>query len=392
MKILLSSMRIIIYVIFFTFCTPIHSFKITTLQKVLQEHPEITYQKVHDELPFEIPPFQIAPSFKHKGTFKELFILTIPHGIVRGIHGHVMVDNHFIEELIWGGPINTFQIPFNTQNIDPTTILKIPGKVAMISQLDSKNYCHWLYEILGRLSILEMNNIQYDWLYVSYEEQPFIKKICELWGIDSSKIISPHDHYFTIEAETLIVPSLVIRTDQGHRQFGNFYHPSTLTYTKNKLLNRALEKNIDPAQFSKRFFISRGDNINARKILNEDEVFKIFETKKFKRYELTNLSIEEQIILFHNAEIIAGEHGAGLTNVLFCKPNTRVIEIFHNFVPMDFWYSSSFGNLNYTSVNTLLGEEANDYADWHSNKEKIYGLSIRNIIPLDKIEKLIEIL
>lgn len=387
-----SYISIIIYLIFFANFNTIQPFKITSLEQVLQKYPEITYQKVHDELPFEIPPFQIAPSFKHKGTFKELFILTIPNGIVRGIHGHVMVDNHFIEELIWGGPINTFQIPFNTQNFDPKTILKIPGKVAVISQLDSKNYCHWLYEILGRLSILEMNNIEYDWLYVSYEEQPFVKKIGELWGIDTSKIISPHDHYFTIEAETLIVPSLVIHTDQGHRQFGNFYHPSTMTYTKNKLLNRALEKNIDPTQFSKRFFISRGDNINARKILNEDDVFKIFEAKGFKRYELTNLSIEEQIILFHNAEMIAGEHGAGLTNVLFCKPNTRIIEIFHTFVPMDFWYASSFGNLNYTPINTLLGNEANDYADWHSNKAKIYGHCIRNIIPVDKIEELVKTL
>lgn len=370
----------------------IQTFQITTLQKVLHLHPEITYQKIYDELPFEIPPFPIAPSFKHKGTFKELFVLTIPHGTVRGIHGHVMVDNHFIEELIWGGAINTFQIPFNTQNFDPAHTLKIPGRVAVISQLDSKNYCHWINEILGRLAILEMNNIEYDWLYVSYEEQPFVKKLCQLWGIDSSKIISPHDHYFTIEAEILIVPSLVIRTDIGHRQFGNFYHPVTTTYTKNKLLNRALEKNINPTQFSKRFFISRGDNINARKILNEDEVFKLFEAQGFKRYELSNLSIEEQIILFHNAEMVAGEHGAGLTNVIFCQPNTRIIEIFHNFVPMDFWYASSFAKLNYTPINTLLGSEANIFADWHSNKEKVYSLPIRNIIPLDPIYDLVKTL
>ncbi|MBI2345144.1 glycosyltransferase family 61 protein [Candidatus Dependentiae bacterium] len=379
-----------IYLILYLSFNTISPFKITSLKTILKEHPEIIYQPVCDELPFKIAPFQIAPSFPHKGTFEKLFILTIPNGLVRGMHGHVIIHDTFIEELIWGGLINSFQIPFNTQNIDPETVLKVPGKVAVISQLDSKNYCHWLLEILGRLAILEMNHIEYDWLYVSIEEQPFVKKIAELWGIDISKVISPHDHYFTIEAETLIVPSLVIHTDQGHRQFGNFYHPITTEYTKNKLLTIALEKNINSNQFCKKVFISRGDNINARKILNENEIFDLFQALGFKRYELSNLSIEEQIILFNNAEIIIGEHGAGMTNLLFCKPNTKVIEIFHNFVPMDFWYIASFAKLNYTPINTLLDQEANIFANWHSHKEKIYSLPIRNIIPLDKIKKLIE--
>ena len=35
----------------------------------------------------------------------------------------------------------------------------------------------------------------------------------------------------------------------------------------------------------------------------------------------------EQMAYFYNASIVISPHGAGLTNILFCKPNTRIIEI-----------------------------------------------------------------
>ncbi len=36
----------------------------------------------------------------------------------------------------------------------------------------------------------------------------------------------------------------------------------------------------------------------------------------------------EQIEAFRNARIVLAAHGAGLTNILFCRPNTTLIEIF----------------------------------------------------------------
>jgi len=43
---------------------------------------------------------------------------------------------------------------------------------------------------------------------------------------------------------------------------------------------------------------------------------------------LGTMSVLEQIELFSNADVVIGTHGAGLANILFCKPNTKVIEIF----------------------------------------------------------------
>jgi capsular polysaccharide biosynthesis protein len=42
---------------------------------------------------------------------------------------------------------------------------------------------------------------------------------------------------------------------------------------------------------------------------------------------LTGIPLLEQMALFHYAEIIITVHGAELTKSIFCKPDTRIIEL-----------------------------------------------------------------
>jgi hypothetical protein len=41
----------------------------------------------------------------------------------------------------------------------------------------------------------------------------------------------------------------------------------------------------------------------------------------------TGASLAEQVAVFHRAECVVGPHGAGLTNLLFCRSGTQVIEL-----------------------------------------------------------------
>jgi capsular polysaccharide biosynthesis protein len=47
----------------------------------------------------------------------------------------------------------------------------------------------------------------------------------------------------------------------------------------------------------------------------------------FVGLELTNLTFLQQISAFRNARIVLGPHGAGLTNLTFCRPGTVCIEL-----------------------------------------------------------------
>ena len=40
------------------------------------------------------------------------------------------------------------------------------------------------------------------------------------------------------------------------------------------------------------------------------------------------MSVEEQVKFFSSADMVVGAHGAALTNLVFCRPGTRVVELF----------------------------------------------------------------
>jgi capsular polysaccharide biosynthesis protein len=61
-----------------------------------------------------------------------------------------------------------------------------------------------------------------------------------------------------------------------------------------------------------------------------------------------SMTLTEQIEAFASAEIVGGLHGAGLTNIVFCRPGCAVVEIH----PSDeirnyFWLISEMINLRY---------------------------------------------
>jgi capsular polysaccharide biosynthesis protein len=62
-------------------------------------------------------------------------------------------------------------------------------------------------------------------------------------------------------------------------------------------------------------------------MLNEDAVEALMQAHGFACVSLTGMTLAEQIALFRGAEVVAGGHGAGLTNVVFCQPGARVLEL-----------------------------------------------------------------
>lgn len=324
--------------------------KVVKLQKILEENKEISLIKVLDSFYFKGSDFSISSKFPKEGYFDDLFVLSIPQGKVFSRRGHVFIGEKIVEEFVWDQRYDLLQQ--DLKNKEKCFCRKIQGKVAVISQFGYNNYFHFLNEMLGRLALLEMSNVKYDWLYIS-DEMPYAPQLLELWGIDSSKIISIKYDTLCIEAEELIVPSLVSNTTAGHNHAGSFIHPIIMEYVKDKLLQAAFKKNIDTSRFSKKIFISRKDAYASRRILNEDEIFEWFKEKDFAQYELSKMSIVEQIMLFAQAEVIVSEQGSGLTNILFCKPGAKIYEIFQAMVDNCFWWQSHVNKLQYFPFLTI---------------------------------------
>jgi hypothetical protein len=84
----------------------------------------------------------------------------------------------------------------------------------------------------------------------------------------------------------------------------------------------------NPAR-SSRIFVDRGTTRQNRQLRNSGEVAAILERRySVKRVMMDNLAIPEQADIFHNADLIIAPHGAALTNLAFCRPGTKVFELF----------------------------------------------------------------
>lgn len=77
----------------------------------------------------------------------------------------------------------------------------------------------------------------------------------------------------------------------------------------------------------RRIYVSRGDT-PKRRITNEKEILPLLTRHGFEVIAPGKLSFRDQVALFSSAEIIAGAHGAGLTNLLYAPRSAKVLEIF----------------------------------------------------------------
>ena len=163
------------------------AFTLTTVEQLVKQNKAL-YQKIDSGYSFNLKRFHLSFGDKiqpYKGSFPETFVLTIPNGRVHSPNGWITIDNSVAVELILRHESSYIKY---IDEVPEQRLIKVHGRVLVLAQLAYTNYYHFLYEILGRLSLLESNNIEYDWIYIP-NYLPFMKDLLKLWGIDNNKII-----------------------------------------------------------------------------------------------------------------------------------------------------------------------------------------------------------
>jgi hypothetical protein len=92
-------------------------------------------------------------------------------------------------------------------------------------------------------------------------------------------------------------------------------------FFKSKIL-----KNKPDIKTYRKIYIGRKKSA-TRNIKNNNEITCLFKDNNFEIVYLEKYSIQEQAYLFNNAKEIAGLHGAGFTNLIFCEAGTKIIEL-----------------------------------------------------------------
>ena len=274
---------------------------------------------------------------------KEAFVVNLPNGRAwsdGSASAIITQHNQLLEDISTGGS------RLIAASISPDSAYKLNGNIAFLSSFfGTPNYCHWMFDVLPRIELMRLAGIDLrtiDQFVFHMIEAPFHWETLNLLGIPKEKIIDTRDHPH-IAAENLVVPSI-------------FHHPANggsrwiIDFLRKLILEKA---NVKIPKF-RRIYISRS-GASKRLIINDKEVENILNNYGFQSVTMDSMSVVEQAAMLSEAEVVVGVHGAGLTNIVFCSPGTKVVEIFSPlYCTNSYFVMSNQCNLDYFC---LAGED-----------------------------------
>ncbi len=174
----------------------------------------------------------------------------------------------------------------------------------------SKNYYHFLVNLIGQLLMLQDKGIDLTLPVLmpkSIREQQFFVQFANKLPLLKNLNYINYDRHIVHCNEFFVSNSSIITEKQI------------------QLLEQITSESKSE---KKKIFIGRR-NV-ARVASNADEIEKIMKQQGFEVVYFENHTIDEQIAIIRGAEYFVSYHGAGLTNLLFAtNPNLKVLEI-HN--------------------------------------------------------------
>lgn len=175
----------------------------------------------------------------------------------------------------------------------------------------SEGYFHWLTDVIPRILIAQKIKNQENsalLLQKRVEKYDFTKITAEKLN---QKLFFYEDNQ-VYKIKKLILPSHIAESGDYDKE---------LMQEVRKIFT---QKNTSPP--NKKIYISRQKS-RYRKINNELEVQNLLKKYNYEIHSFEDYNFEKQIDIMQKTSSLIGLHGAGLTNMLFMNPNTKVLEI-----------------------------------------------------------------
>jgi capsular polysaccharide biosynthesis protein len=242
-------------------------------------------------------------------------------------------------------------------NINNYNQAELDKAVSFVNPVAS-NYAHWITEILPAIAAFCKNPL--------FKGIPLIindglhKNI--LHSLDL--IVGSREIIFIRKNEKIYVKKLYAVSVAGYvsfeprkiniPQFSNgSYHYEALNYVRNILKRKVMSNNKWP----KKIFLKR--NSTYRSLTNSNEIEALLKKQGFEIYDFQNLSLQHQIGLFSNADIIIGPTGAHFANMIFCKKDVNLYILISDSKGSNYKYWPNISSLFGIQIKYIIGHGTN---------------------------------
>ncbi|MBO9610960.1 MAG: glycosyltransferase family 61 protein [Paenibacillaceae bacterium] len=278
------------------------------------------------------------------------YTIVVPDGRVWGEFGAAIAPDN---KLLWDVSIFPPFVPdehpvFRQTRLTPAVF--VDETVALLTFCASGMYYHWMFDVLSRFDLLARSGIAVDRFIVNGVRSAFQLETLAALGIPQDKLIHCHAD-FHLQAKRLVVP-VAAAIEWGPHQW-------QIRYLREELLTR---NGIAPSPGWERIYIGRA-RASHRRVTNEEQVCDVLRVRGFRCIELEDYTVAQQAAILASARFVVAAHGSGLTNLLFCQPGTKVVELFpSNFPVYVYWLLCNHLDLDYYHL-FAEGERAADKLD-----------------------------
>ena len=214
----------------------------------------------------------------------------------------------------------------------------LPGVQISTLAAGEDNYYHSLLLGLARLAAVPENYQAAAAGLLVPRDGARQREVLALMDLMPSMVVHEVGQDETLRVETLILP-LSVAGDSA-------YHPCVADFF------RGISTNVPPSRqrLPRRLYIDRRGS-GVRPLVNEDELVGALARLGFVPVRPEMFSMADQVRLFRGAEAIVAPHGAGLTNLGFCRPGCFVLELLMDaYANWCFRHLAALMQLNYDCV------------------------------------------
>jgi hypothetical protein len=232
---------------------------------------------------------------------------------------HVIRQTAVVRKLIEGYPTPSVADIAGARQLDPSRI------VLPLSSQRIGNYCRWWLDSVAKLFVCSRSSL--------------LRSQLRGGGLDV--MLGALTTRFQTETVSLLKWQSAIQLNRQDRFLrGRSINSSGLTFGGGQRIGAIIKEfpyfldmvfpyagSTGRKSTGPLLYISRNET-SMRCLMNEDEIVPGLKDLGFHVMKPGMVSLEDQIAAFREAKVVVAVHGAGLTNIIFCRPGTTLVEIF----------------------------------------------------------------
>jgi hypothetical protein len=249
---------------------------------------------------------------------KEQYLIRLQDVEVLGNSGALVLDGKVVVESV--GEVSRLAKSDAFKEVSLLLPKQKKGRYTSVLHLpwaDQNNY-HWFFDCLPRLYPVLENTQEPIKIIMRRDMAPYqletLAYVVKDYPQAEIVYIGKHEKW---QVEEFVLPSFIANTQSG-------YLPREVAHWLRHKVWQGY--GVQQSNRKRRIYISRA-KAKTRRVLNESELLPVLDRYGFEVVRAEELSYQQQVHLFYEAETVVGPHGAGLTNLLFSE-HCRVLE-FH---------------------------------------------------------------